>query len=213
MTNSQEHRPLDRSGSFSALLLLNVSIKAALVVLLVFGAFSGLEQFEGKAFGWRLGTYPIWALVVPVAWWARYRESSYPHLADALLVTPMLVDVIGNAVDLYDTIAWWDDANHFVNWMVLTLGAGALGLRTRLEWPVLALLLVGFGAVTAVIWELAEYATFIHDSPELATTYEDTLGDLALGCLGAVVAAVVIGLRARFAVGQRVDERPGRELD
>jgi hypothetical protein len=45
-------------------------------------------------------------------------------------------------------------------------------------------LMIGFGAVTAVLWEFAEYFTFIRDSPEEQTAYEDTLGDLALGLTG-----------------------------
>ncbi len=35
-------------------------------------------------------------------------------------------------------------------------------------------LVVGFGAVTAILWEIAEYFAFIRDSPELATAYSDT---------------------------------------
>ena len=60
---------------------------------------------------------------------------------------------------------------------------------------VLALLLgalaVGFGAVTAILWEFAEYVTFIRNSSELETAYTDTLGDLALGLGGSVLAAAV----------------------
>jgi hypothetical protein len=52
-------------------------------------------------------------------------------------------------------------------------------------------LMIGFGAVTALLWEFAEYFTFIRDSPEEQTAYEDTLGDLALGLTGSVVAALV----------------------
>ena len=31
----------------------------------------GLDQFEGKGFGARLGIYPIMMLVVPTLWWLR----------------------------------------------------------------------------------------------------------------------------------------------
>ena len=31
----------------------NLGVKAILICLLAFGAFSGLQQFEGKAFFWR----------------------------------------------------------------------------------------------------------------------------------------------------------------
>ena len=124
-------------------------------------------------------------MIVPVAWWlvGRRRGSrpDYPYVLDILLVLPFLIDTIGNALDLYDTIGWWDDANHFVNWGILTLAFGELLLRCRSgRWNTFALA-VGFGAVTAVLWEFAEYITFIRNSDELATAYTDTLGDLALG--------------------------------
>ena len=31
----------------------NLGVKVVLITLLAFGAFSGLQQFEGKAFVWR----------------------------------------------------------------------------------------------------------------------------------------------------------------
>jgi isoaspartyl peptidase/L-asparaginase-like protein (Ntn-hydrolase superfamily) len=54
-----------------------------------------------------------------------------------------------------------------------------------------AALALGFGALTAILWEIAEYFTFIRDSPEEETAYTDTLGDLALGTTGALVAATI----------------------
>jgi hypothetical protein len=97
----------------------------------------------------------------------------------------------GNAANLYDTISWWDDANHFVNWALLS-SAVALALnRTRIRRVELFSLVVGFGGVTAILWELGEYFAFIRDSPELATAYTDTLGDLALGLTGSTVAAAI----------------------
>ena len=53
-------------------------------------------------------------------------------------------------------------------------------------------LAVGFGFVTAVLWEFGEYLTFIrHNQNELRTAYTDTLGNLALGGSGSVVAAAL----------------------
>jgi len=43
-----------------------------------------------------------------------------------LIVLPFLIDMAGNAANLYDTISWWDDANHFVNWAILVSGFGAV---------------------------------------------------------------------------------------
>ena len=113
-------------------------------------------------------------------------------MVDTLFVLPFLIDTIGNALDLYDTIDWWDDANHFVNWALLSSSIGLALLRTRLAPLVVFGLVAGFGAATAILWELGEYFAFIRNSPELATAYKDTLGDLTLGLSGSVVAALVI---------------------
>lgn len=137
-------------------LWLDLAVKLALVVLLAFGAFSGLERFAGKAFGWRLVGYSLAALVVPAIWWARGRRRPYPFAVDTLFVLPFLLDTAGNALDLYDTVDWWDDANHFWNWALLC-GALAFALaRTRVGRPELFGLVVGFGAVTAILWEIGE---------------------------------------------------------
>jgi len=61
-----------------------------------------------------------------------------------------------------------------------------------------AMLVVGFGALLAIVWELGEYVAFIHDNEdELDTAYRDTLGDELIGTCGAIVAAVGIYLVAR----------------
>ncbi len=168
-----------------------------MVCLLAFGAFSGLQQFEGKGFLWRLVTYPPAILVLPSAWAVWRRHSAYPFLADILITLPFLIDTAGNALDLYDTIAWWDDANHLVNWGLLAGGAGALVQRTRQGFWVTMALVIGFGATTAILWEIAEYLAFIRVSPELDTAYVDTLGDLALGLTGSVLAGLASGLASR----------------
>jgi hypothetical protein len=173
---------------------LDVAVKAALVGLLAFAAARpDLPQFAGKSMTGRALTYPIAALIVPVTWWllSRSRRRDYPYALDVLLVLPFLIDVAGNAADLYDSIGWWDDANHFVNWAILVSAFGQLLVRLPLERWAAAGLAVGFGAVTAVLWEFAEYYTFIRDSPELRTAYTDTLGDLALGMAGSVLAAAL----------------------
>lgn len=175
----------------------NLGLKAALVAALAFGAFSGLEQFEGKAFGWRLVTYPLSALIVPAVWRLRGSPSPYPHAADMLLVSPFLVDTLGNAFDLYDTIDWWDDANHFVNWALLCGALGVVLLRAGVApWPLFGLV-AGFGAAAAIVWEVGEYYAFIRGGTELATAYTDTLGDEVLGLSGGTFAAALVALVAR----------------
>jgi hypothetical protein len=177
----------------------NVAVKAALIGLLLFAvARPDLPQFSGKAMGGRALTYPIAALIVPVAWWlaSRRRRREYPYAIDILLVLPFLIDTAGNAANLYDTIEWWDDLNHFLNWGILVAAFGQFLLLLRLGPVTTGGLAIGFGAVTAILWEFAEYVTFIRGSPEIGTAYTDTLGDLALGLSGSAVAALVTVARA-----------------
>jgi hypothetical protein len=135
---------------------------------------------------------------VPAIWAARGRRGSYPFAADTLFVLPFLIDTIGNALDLYDTIDWWDDANHFVNWALLSGAVAALLLRSTLPRWERFMLVVGFGATTAILWEIGEYFAFIRNSPERATAYTDTLGDLSLGLSGSTFAAAL----AAFVLGR-----------
>ena len=169
---------------------LDLAVKALLVFAL---ARPDLPQFHGKAMVARAATYPLAALIVPAWWWLRGRRrgSSYPYALDTLLVLPFLIDVAGNAANLYDSVDWWDDANHFVNWAILVSAFGLLLVALRVgRWEAFGLA-VGFGAVTAMLWEFAEYYTFIRHSSELETAYTDTLGDLALGLGGSVLAATL----------------------
>jgi hypothetical protein len=193
---------------------------ATVLQLAVAATVSGLPQFEGKGFGARLVFYPALMLLVPAAWWGHFRmrarlgrrsgeavaatgavsaAGAAPWAGFALLMTPFLVDVTGNTLDLYDRVVWWDDANHLVNWFLLCLGLGLVLLPGVIapQW-VLAGLVTGGGALLAILWELGEWYTFIRHGTELATAYEDTLGDEILGTTGsALAAAVLLRLRLR----------------
>jgi hypothetical protein len=175
-------------------LAIDVAVKLATVGLLAWAVLSpDLPQFQGKAFAGRAIAYPVALLAVPILWWllARHRMP-FPVLADILIGLPFLIDVAGNALNLYDTIEWWDDLNHLVNWALHTAAVGLL-LRSGTWTPSTRIALAFCWAVTtAVLWEFAEYVTFVPNSPEAATAYADTLLDLALGMLGGLIAAIVV---------------------
>jgi hypothetical protein len=129
---------------------------------------------------------------LPVIWWliAR-RRMPFPVIPDILIGLPFLIDVVGNALNLYDTVDRWDDLNHLVNWALHTAAIGLLlryggwGFWTRV------VLAFAWAVTSAVLWEFAEFVTFVPNSPEAATAYRDTLGDLALGMTGGLVAALL----------------------
>ncbi len=174
----------------------NLALKAAFAALLLFVAIRhDLPRFQGKAIPLRLVTYPIAALLVPVVWALVGRPAPYPHDIDALLAAPFAIDLAGNALDLFDSVTSWDDANHFVNWALLVAAAGRLLRRARAPRRTAIGLAIGFGAVTAMLWEFGEYLTFVQNSAERFTAYRDTMGDEALGLAGSVVGAVLATAR------------------
>lgn len=190
------------AGGGRAALVANVTVKALLAAVIGFAAVQpDLPQFQDKAMLGRGIGYPVAALLVPVIWWLRGRRRPYPHLIDALLTAPFTIDCLGNAANLYDTVVWWDDANHAANWALL-VAAICLALRragvTALQCAALG---IGFGAVAAILWEAVEYIAFIRFSVELDTAYTDTLGDMLLGLSGSVVAAVVVLVVSRRRLG------------
>ena len=206
----------DRDWSWP--LVLNLGVKISLVGLLLFAVLNpDMQQFQGKAMTGRALTYPIAIIVVPIGHWLLRRshpDLEYPHVLDMLLGLPFLIDVAGNALDLYDTITWWDDLNHFVNWAIVSAAFGQLLLHFPYDKWTMAGLIVGFGSVSGVIWEIAEYFTFVRGGPEEATAYTDTLGDLALDLGGAIVAAWITAwvLRPRLGAAGSAGRRGSSAL-
>ncbi|MGZ4339799.1 MAG: hypothetical protein ACXVQ3_07065 [Gaiellaceae bacterium] len=181
-------------------LAVSLGLRAILLALLVYGvARPDLPQFHGKGIVLRLVVYPLFTAIVPAVWLARRRRDRYPFDVDQLLVLPFIFDSGGNAANLYDRIWWWDKLEHGVNWFVLVGAVALLLARTHVGTRELVGLAVGFGAVTAILWELAEYVTFIHSNRrELRTAYTNTLGDLLWGGLvGSLVGAVSAAVFAR----------------
>ena len=176
------------------LVAVDVAVKAATIALLAWAVLSpDLPQFQGKAFTGRAIAYPVALLAVPILWWLLARRRlPFPVAVDILIGLPFLIDVAGNALNLYDTIGWWDDLNHLVNWALHTAAIGLL-LRHGTWTPATRVALAFCWAVTtAVLWELAEYVTFVPNSPEATTAYADTLLDLALGMIGGLIAAILV---------------------
>ena len=159
-----------------------------------------LPQFEGKAFGWRLATFAPGMLVAPAVWWLvnRGKDTEPPYGAFALVMGPFFFDVTGNTLNLYDSVTWFDDLAHVITWFLLCAGIGLL-IAPLVEgrW-VLVALVTGIGATLAIGYELAEWYTFIrHGTNDDKESYEDTLGDEALGVLGGFAAALVASRRSR----------------
>jgi len=182
--------------------------KAALAACLLAGLlFPEIPGVAGKGWPERAVGYPLSALIVPIVWWITRRRrlpdtastdsaspSTYPYLGDALLVTPFVLDLAGNLMNLYDTFEQFDDILHFVNWTFL-VAALVLFLRSaRLARWNLVLMGSGFGALAIVAWEGLEWIIQEMGTTGLQLTYDDTIGDLLLSSSGGVVGAALAAL-------------------
>jgi len=179
-----------RYGALAAKLMLFGLLLSALI-------WPDLSGIKGKASTARLVVYPIGAMALPLWWWAYGRAKSklhhrFPWHADLLMTLPWLIDLIGNRLNLFDTVDWWDDAMHLILWGMLTAGVLIAFAPRNLSRGLTTFTALGFGATAAVVWEIGEYVAFIRSSPELQMAYTDTLGDLALGTLGALLAGIVV---------------------
>ncbi len=175
---------------------LDLTLKAALTFMLALVVINPeWAHLEGKAAHLRALTYPVLAFTVPVIWLTAWRDrASFPWLADTLVTVTCFSDILGNRLDLYDQIGWFDDWMHFMN--VALLAAAVVLLTMHRSAGLLSVLerALAVGSTAAIGWEIAEYFAFISGSEERRFAYADTLSDLGLGVLGAVVAAFAIHL-------------------
>ncbi|GAA4425132.1 hypothetical protein GCM10023169_22470 [Georgenia halophila] len=153
----------------------------------------GASNLEGKAPELRVVAYPLLAVTVPVIWWVWWRHRApFPWLVDLLVTLVCFTDLLGNRANLYDTVVWFDDWMHFANTGLLAAALVLLTMDRETRRIRAVERAVAFAAPASIGWEIGEYFAFVHGSPERTVAYTDTLGDLALGTLGAATAAVLV---------------------
>jgi hypothetical protein len=168
------------------------AVRIGLVVAVGFSvAFPDLPQFEGKGMAFRAPFYLLPMAVVPVVWRLRGRPAPYPHLVDALVVSPFLVDTLGNALNFYETFSATDDVLHFLNWVLLVGGITLALLRTYLTPLAIWTMASGIGGLAIIWWEAAEWLVQELGTAGLGLTYGDTIGDLLLSSTGGVVGSAL----------------------
>ena len=168
------------------------AVRIALVAAVGFSvAFPDLPRFEGKGMAFRAPFYLLPMAVVPVVWRLRGRRAPYPHLADALVVSPFLVDTLGNALNFYETFSATDDVLHFLNWVLLAGGITLALLRTDLPPMAIWTMASGIGGLAIIWWEAAEWLVQELGTAGLGLTYDDTIGDLLLSSTGGAIGSAL----------------------
>jgi len=110
----------------------------------------------------------------------------------------------------YDAVPWLDLVVHAVcTGLVAAVGTIALARAVFPEHDTgssasagparvaLAVTATGIGAAGAVLWELGEWAGHTFLDASIQVGYQDTMGDLACGLLGAAVAGAVLARHGR----------------
>ena len=101
----------DPAGAPVWVVVLDVGAKALLVLALSRVALDpAWGNLEGKSPGTRALTYPLLAFLVPLAHLLRRPGRPYPWLADLMITVPAFSDILGNRLDLFDQLLWFDDA-------------------------------------------------------------------------------------------------------
>ncbi|HEY9309666.1 MAG TPA: hypothetical protein VIP82_17840 [Microbacterium sp.] len=124
---------------------------------------------------------------------------------DVVFCITVLVAAWSNVLHLYEAVPPWDLVVHFACTGALAAMAYLLLSRlalvplplapaTRRATPIV--LVTSLGLALNAVWEMAEWAGKTFVDPSIFVSYQDTIGDMAAGGLGGVVAgAVVAGVR------------------
>jgi hypothetical protein len=141
------------------------------------------------------------------------RALGTPGQLDAAYGVGLLVAAWSGVLDVYVAVPWWDVAIHFaVTGLVAAVGYGGtvrLGVARdaadatnrghRIGVPILV---AALGLALSVVWEIGEWLGHTYVDPSIYVSEVDTLGDLAAGGAGSLVAgAVVVAWRARRSTG------------
>jgi hypothetical protein len=166
--------------------------KALVIALSVYPLLRpGSSHFAGKAMGVRAVLYPAVTLVIPLVWLGSGRPAPYPVVADVALAVPFIVDAGANVLGLF-AIRGFDAIPHASGWFFLCVAFG-LAIAPLAGHPWIAFgLVLGFGAVMDILWEVAEFALMKSGSSGLQLTYENTIQDLVMSLTGAAIGAAVV---------------------
>lgn len=125
----------------------------------------------------------------------------------------VLVAAWSGVLDLYASIAWWDVAVHVVCTGVVAIVALVVLARTGAIAPpgssptwMPVVLATTVGLALSAVWEIVEWLGHTLVDSQIFVAYDDTIGDIVAGGVGALLGGVVAGLvrleRVRAAAGR-----------
>lgn len=180
------------AAAVNALVLVAIAVKIAVIALSLYPIVRpGSSHFAGKAMGVRAVLHPAMMVVIPAVWVVAGRPLPYPALADIALGLPFAIDAGANVLGLF-AIRGFDAIPHATGWFFLSIAFGLAIAPLVAERWMLFLLVLGFGAIVDILWEVGEFAMLKSGASGLNLTYENTIQDLVMSLSGAAVAALVM---------------------
>ena len=135
------------------------------------------------------------------------RFVGVPAAFDVVFCTVLLIAGWSNVFDLYTRVTWWDIPGHFfctgvvavMLCFVLTRAGWMPGSTVRqagpvggLSSPTIVVTTATLGLAVSALWEMVEWFAHSVISPAIYVEYNDTIGDMAVGGLGAILAGVIL---------------------
>lgn len=170
----------------------------------------GLVGVVVALIGWEVTDAGIVALALPALVVPRFLAVRASF--DIVYGITVIVAAWSNVLDLYRSVPGWDLVMHLVCTGVLAamtyLGLARLRVVPAPSAPdFLArtgiVVTLAIGLAYCVVWEIIEWLGKNFVSDEIYVTYDDTIGDMAIGGVGSLIAGLVV---ARI----RLDRRPAR---
>lgn len=116
-----------------------------------------------------------------------------------------LVSTWSSVTDLYGVVRWWDLPMHFLmnglaaaTCYILLVRLGVVADAATLRRPLLSyvILTTTIGAALSAFWEMFEWFTTTFLDPATVLSYRDTVFDMVLGTLGALLAGLLLPVLA-----------------
>ena len=171
----------------------------------------GVLSLVAAGVGW--GAVSFWVTALALLGVFASRFLGLRAALDIALGLTLLTAAWSSVLDLYAAIPAWDLVVHFAATGLIAAALYIAAQRRGIVPPVAsvpaaAVLTAAFGISAAVVWEIAEWAGHTYIDPTIFVGYTDTIGDLAAGAAGSVVAGCSMRLlTARGRVRPAADAR------
>ncbi len=193
--------------------IVSMALKAGIILA------AGLALASGSYVWVFAGLFALAFSFVPTVLRRNYRIS-IPWVLELLIFLALFLHVIGGVFDLYNRIERWDTMTHFVSTFMLAIVGLTIIYVMHVYWDGLTMdiraimvFTVFIGAFLGVTWEVMEWSA----DQVFGTTEQhglnDTMKDLVMDMIGAMLAAV---LGAKWIVDgtlQRMTADFGRSLN